>query len=129
MTDRELERAARRPGDDEKRRRIEELERQLDELRSTETGKVQVVERPIDVDRLTALERRLEDAISQVRSAGDQRPAIQVIQRTEVDTGKKKKEPTPGEEKAQQVIAWGCAIAMVLFMAAMCFGASALVVP
>jgi hypothetical protein len=46
-------------------------------------------------------------------------------ERTEVDTGKKRKRvPTPAEEKAQQVMAWGCAVAMVLF-AAMCFGAAA----
>ena len=104
------------------RQRIRELERQLAALREGE--RTQVVKRPLaesDTDRITAMERQLEDMIGEARSvvrAGGQRPAIQVIQRTEVETGgKKKREPTPGEERAVQVVGWGCAIAMVLWMA------------
>ncbi|MYA43537.1 MAG: hypothetical protein F4087_01585 [Gemmatimonadetes bacterium] len=111
------------------RERIRELERQLAELRAREIGddgggRVQIVKRPLaesDTDRITALERQLEEVIGEARSvvrAGDQRPAIQVIQRTEVETGgKKQREPTLAEERAGQVMAWGCAIAMVLWTA------------
>ena len=104
------------------RDRIRELERQLAALREGE--RTQVVKRPLaesDTDRITALERQLDEVIGEARSvvrAGDQRPAIQVIQRTEVETGgKKKRQPTPAEERAGQVMAWGCAIAMVLWVA------------
>ena len=128
--DRELERAARHP--DDRDARIAELERQLAALRSEAEGeKVRVVEKslaPSDTDRLDALERQLEEVIGESRSvvlAGD-RPAIQVIQRTEVDTGKKKRKPTEGEQEARQVMAWGCSIAAILWMA-WCFSATALV--
>ena len=67
--------------------------------------------------------------------AGDQRPASQVIQRTEVGggrklTGREKLEQKHGPEKlaqadkAAQVMAWGCAVAMVLWVA-WCFSLSA----
>ena len=110
--------------------RIAELQRKLDALTRQDDGEgVQVVERPLaesDADRIGALERKLEE----VAVTRDARPAIQVIQRVETNTdaGKKKRQPTPGEEKAQQVVAWGCAVAMVLW-AAWCFGATAAVVP
>ena len=114
---------------DDRDARIAALERQLAALRAEDDDgeKTQVVKRPIadeDVDRIDALERQLQEVIC-ARDI-DQRPAIQVIQRTEVDTGKKRKRvPTPAEEKAQQVVSWGCAIAMVLW-AAWCFGATAM---
>lgn len=114
---------------DDRNARIAALERQLAALRAEDDDgeQTQVVKRPLageDVDRIDALERQLQEVIG-ARDL-DQRPAIQVIQRTEVDTGKKKRVPTPAEEKANQVVAWGCAVAMVLF-AAMCFGLAALV--
>lgn len=114
---------------DDRESRIAALERQLAALRAEDDDgeQTQVVKRPHaeeHADRIAALERQLQDVIG----AGeiDQRPVIQVIQRTEVDTAKKKKRVrTPREEKAQQVVAWGCAVAMVL-LAAMCFGATAM---
>lgn len=131
--DRELERAAMKP--DDRGARIAALERELEALRRAgDDERVQVVEKPLepgDDDRIAALERRLDEVVGRTRSvvrADDPRPAIQVIQRTEVDTGKKKREPTAREQKAGEVMAWGCAIAMVLFMA-MCFGAGAAVIP
>ncbi len=113
---------------DDRDARIAALERQLAALRAEDDDgeQTQVVKRPLadeDVDRIDALERQLQEVIG-ARDI-DQRPAIQVIQRKEVDTGKKKPVPTPGEEKAQQVVAWGCAVTMVL-LAAMCFGATAM---
>ena len=125
--------------------RIRKLERQLAALQVRETdedgARTQVVERQLaasDTDRIAALESQLEELIGEARSvvrAGDQRPAIQVIQRTEVDGGRKltateKLEQKHGPEKlaqaekAGQVMAWGCAVAMVLW-AAWCFSLSA----
>jgi len=144
---RQLERAAESPdeGSDlggrrqSKQARIAELERELAELREEENaqgaGRVQVVKRSLtdaDEDRIASLERRLEEVIGEARSVvptGD-RPAIQVIQRTEVETGKKKRKPTPTEEKANLIFAGGCAIAMILW-AAWCtsLGAAALLLP
>ena len=128
------------------RDRIRKLERQLEALQARETdddeARTQVVERPLttsDSERIAALESQLDELIGEARSvvrAGDQRPAIQVIQHTDVGgsgrklTGREKLEQKHGQEKlaqadkAGQVIAWGCAVAMVLW-AAWCFSLSA----
>lgn len=101
--------------------RIRELERQLEALRAAErddAGKTQIVKRPIgDDDRIAALERKIEEVVGS-RDI-DQRPAIQVIQRTEtnVDAGKKKRQPTEAEDKATLAVGIGCGIAMIIFAA------------
>ncbi|MCY3613183.1 MAG: hypothetical protein OXH51_16785 [Gemmatimonadetes bacterium] len=112
---------------DDRESRIAELERQLAALR-TEREEVQVVKRPLaddDATRIAALERKLEEVA--VTRDIDQRPAIQVIQRVE-GGGKQKRVLTPAEEKATQVMGWGCAVAMVLWTA-WCFSLGAAVLP
>lgn len=100
------------------RDRIRELERQLEALRAVEPDdreSTQVVRRPLaDADRIAALERKLEEVVG-ARDV-DQRPAIQVIQRTEtnVDGGKKRRLPTEAEEKMGLAIGIGCAAAIVI---------------
>ena len=57
-----------------------------------EDERVQVVEQPLGdskVTRIAALDQRLEEVAGTCDI--DQRPAIQVIQRAEVETGEKKK--------------------------------------
>lgn len=80
---------------DDRDARIAALERQLAALRAEDEGeRVEIAKRPLadsDTDRIAALERQLQEVIGDARSVvrpGDQRPAIQVIQRTEVHAGK-----------------------------------------
>lgn len=118
--ERQFQRAAERP--DDREARIADLERQLAALKAEEdeASTVQVVEKPTDAERIDALEQQLADVVGRAQAVVpyDQRPAIQVIQRTEVESGgKKKRKPTEAEEKANMIMAGGCAIAMIIFAA------------
>ena len=110
--------------DDRRRQRIAALQRGLGGAAARRRRRERFTSssgpsRMVTQERIAALERRLEEVLearSVVPQGADPRPAIQVIQRTEVETcGKKKREPTPAEEKVGQVVAWGRAISMVRF--------------
>ena len=63
--------------------------------------------------RIAELERQVESLLEERRATN--RPDIQVIQRVEHDSGQKKVKKATNPE-AERIMAWGCAIAMVIFM-------------